>query len=130
MILLFSVKNRHFYLCPAQTPVPDLALQKNAVLCRAHSLSQRLYEPQAKAGLSITSKEGNFSTIELYFASGETQDTDEFYEMEYRAKSKVQFYREEYPDGNTKYTRIEYDEFGGPTVDEISLHFATGKGIE
>ena len=80
--------------------------------------------------MSILSKEGNSSTIKLYFASGEAQDTDEFYEVEYRDESKVQFYRDEYPDGNTKYTRIEYDEFREPTVYEISLHFATGKGIE
>jgi len=67
----------------------------------------------------IDDKKGNSYTIKLFFASGEAQYTDEFYEVEYRAESKVQFYREEYPDGNTKYTKIEYDEFGEPTVEEM-----------
>ena len=89
-----------------------------------------LSEPEARAGLFILSKEGNRYTIKLYFASGEAQDNVEFYEMEYRDKSRFQFYRGEYPDGDTKYTRTGYDEFIEPTVDEISLHFPTGKGIE
>jgi len=50
--------------------------------------------------------------------------------MEYRDESRFQFYRGEYPDGDTKYTRTGYDEFIEPTLDEISLHFPTGKGIE